>query len=74
MNGITGVREHLPANLKEVVARARSATDKPLSVGFGISSAEQVEQVAAIADGVVVGSAIVKAIDEVRRHSLTTAR
>ncbi len=67
VNGVTGARDHLPANLMEVVARARAATDKPLSVGFGISSPEQVEQVAAIADGVVVGSAFMKAIDEVRK-------
>ena len=74
VNGVTGARDHLPADLKEFVARVRAATDKPLSVGFGISSAEQVEKVAAIADGVVVGSAFMHAIDKVRRedsHVLT---
>lgn len=46
--------------------RVRTATDKPLSVGFGISSTEQVKEVAGIADGVVVGSAFMNAVDEVR--------
>ncbi|CAM9706380.1 unnamed protein product, partial [Scytosiphon promiscuus] len=69
--GVTGARSHLPPDLERFLARVRAATDKPLSVGFGISSAEQVKQVAAIADGVVVGSAFMNAIDE--RNEAPTA-
>lgn len=65
MAGVTGARSGLPADLKDFVGRVRSATDKPLSVGFGISSKEQVQEVAGIADGVVVGSAFMNAVDEV---------
>lgn len=62
--GVTGARSDLPPDLTEFVTRVRGATDKPLSVGFGISTPEQVGRVGKIADGVVVGSAVMKAIDE----------
>lgn len=62
---MTGARTGLPADLSNFVGRVRAATDKPLSVGFGISSMEQVKEVAGIADGVVVGSAFMNTIDEV---------
>ncbi len=58
--GITGPRESLPADLGAFVRRVREATDKPLAVGFGISTPGQAAQVAALADGVVVGSALVR--------------
>jgi len=60
VTGITGARDHLPADLEAFVSRVRSATTLPLAVGFGISTPEQAARVAEIADGVVVGSAIVK--------------
>jgi tryptophan synthase alpha subunit len=60
VTGITGARDRLPADLEVFVARVRSATDLPLAVGFGISTPEQAAHVAEIADGVVVGSALVK--------------
>jgi tryptophan synthase alpha chain len=60
VTGITGARAHLPPDLEMFVARVRAATALPLAVGFGISTPEQAAQVAAIADGVVVGSALVK--------------
>lgn len=63
---MTGARTGLPPQLKAFVERVRKATDKPLSVGFGVSSTEQVTEVAGMADGVVVGSAIMNAIKEVR--------
>ena len=62
--GVTGVRENLAEDLGEKVEMIRSRTDKPLVVGFGISKKEQVRDVAAIADGVVVGSAIVNTIKD----------
>jgi tryptophan synthase alpha chain len=63
--GVTGARDHLPPDLETFVARVRSATRPlavPLAVGFGISTPYQAAQVARIADGVIVGSALIKAI------------
>lgn len=62
--GVTGVRESLAEDLKEQVATIRRATDKPLAIGFGISKREQVAAVAELADGVVVGSAIVNTVKD----------
>jgi len=58
--GITGERDQLPAELTELVARVKGATALPVAVGFGVSTPEQVATVAHIADGVIVGSAIVR--------------
>jgi tryptophan synthase alpha chain len=60
--GVTGAREDLDAELARNVRTARKASKLPVAVGFGISSPEQVARVAALADGVVVGSAIVSRI------------
>jgi tryptophan synthase alpha chain len=62
--GVTGERADLPPELPATVARLRAATTLPVCVGFGISRPEQAKAVAAIADGVVVGSAIVRAAGE----------
>ena len=62
--GVTGERSDLPPELPGTVARLRAATTLPICVGFGISRPEQARSVAALADGVVVGSAIVRAADE----------
>jgi tryptophan synthase alpha chain len=58
--GITGEREGLALGLAEQVERIRTHTSLPVAVGFGVGTPEQAAQVAAIADGVIVGSAIVK--------------
>ena len=60
--GVTGTRSEITTDLKEIVDVAKSVTDVPCAVGFGINTAEQAEQIAAVADGVIVGSAIVKII------------
>ena len=60
--GVTGVRADAAANIPEAVARIRAHTALPVAVGFGISTRAQVAQVAAHADGVVVGSALVNCI------------
>ena len=57
--GVTGVRDEVAANIPEALARIRARTKLPVAVGFGISTRAQVAQVAAQADGVVVGSALV---------------
>jgi tryptophan synthase alpha chain len=69
--GVTGVRDQLPSDLPETVARLRRATDLPICVGFGISRAEQAQAVARLADGVVVGSATVRAADESVESAIT---
>ncbi|MBN2005433.1 MAG: tryptophan synthase subunit alpha [Anaerolineae bacterium] len=60
--GVTGARDTVSADLAGFVARVRAATGKPLAVGFGIATPEQAAQVAQIADGVIVGSALVKTV------------
>ena len=62
--GVTGAREDLPPDLAATVARLRGATSLPVCVGFGISRPDQARTVARLADGVVVGSAVVRAAGE----------
>jgi len=61
--GITGARAELPDNLKQYLLDVRSKTTKPLVVGFGVSKPEQVRALSEVADGVIVGSAIVRQIE-----------
>lgn len=74
VTGVTGARDSLPDDLEEFIARVRSKTDLPLAVGFGISNPEMVQGVANIADGVVVGSAILKAVDSSSNDSEQMAK
>ena len=60
VTGITGARDTLPPDLAQFVQRVRSHTTMPLAVGFGIGTPEQARAVARMADGVVVGSALVR--------------
>jgi tryptophan synthase alpha chain len=62
--GVTGTRDDLPPDLGDTVARLRGATALPVCVGFGISRPDQARTVARMADGVVVGSAVVRAAGE----------
>ena len=62
--GVTGERAALPPELGEVVQRVRAAADVPVAVGFGVGTPEQVAQVAEIADGVIVGSRLVRGVAE----------
>jgi tryptophan synthase alpha chain len=64
LKGVTGARERVQSDLEASLARLRRLTDKPIAVGFGISTAAQVSHVAALADGVIVGSAIVDRIEQ----------
>ena len=63
VTGVTGARGDLPSDLKSFVDRVRENSNAPLAVGFGISTPEQVAEVSRVAEGVVVGSAIISAID-----------
>lgn len=58
--GVTGERTDISADLPRTVQRLRSATSLPICVGFGISTPAQAREVAALADGIVVGSAVVR--------------
>ena len=64
ITGITGAAAPQPSDVAPEVARIKAATDLPVIVGFGITSAEAAQGIASIADGCVVGSAIVKSIAE----------
>lgn len=61
--GVTGASRTLASDLGAQVARVRRATDRPVAVGFGISEPAQAREVAALADGVVVGSALVESLE-----------
>jgi tryptophan synthase alpha chain len=62
LTGVTGARPTLPHDLENFIRRARQATDLPLAVGFGISTPEQARLVGAVADGVIVGSALIESV------------
>ena len=62
VTGVTGARTSISDGLGDLIARVREHTSVPVCVGFGISTPEQAAQVGALADGVIVGSACVKAI------------
>jgi tryptophan synthase alpha chain len=64
VTGITGERDKLPADLAANVTNLKSLTDRPVCVGFGVSTAQHVAQLATVADGAIVGSAIVKRMTE----------
>ncbi len=83
--GVTGMRDTLPPELPETVARLRAVCDLPIAVGFGIARPDDAAAVARIADGVVVGSALVQAVADggaraaasltaQLRHAIDTAR
>ncbi|MEI8165012.1 MAG: tryptophan synthase subunit alpha [Chloroflexales bacterium] len=59
LTGVTGARQQMDGNLGEVLARVRRHTNLPLVVGFGISTPEHVVEVARLADGAIVGSALI---------------
>ncbi|MFN3165806.1 MAG: tryptophan synthase subunit alpha [Phycisphaeraceae bacterium] len=62
--GITGESSALPADLPDRLTKLRDVTDAPMAVGFGVSSAEQVRDVVAVADAAIVGSAMVRRLNE----------
>lgn len=64
LTGVTGARDALPAVLESFVGRVRAATNLPLAVGFGVGGPQQAARVARIADGVIVGSALLRAIGD----------
>jgi tryptophan synthase alpha chain len=64
LTGVTGARDRLPEELESFVDSVRQRTDKPLCVGFGVSTPEEARRVAEVADGVIVGSRIIQLLDK----------
>lgn len=62
--GVTGMRENLSSHIEDRIRRIKSMTKKPVAVGFGISNPEQARAVSRFSDGIIVGSAIIKIIEE----------
>ena len=62
--GVTGMRSEIRTDLKSILEDIKEVTDVPAAVGFGINTPEQAENIAKVADGVIVGSAIVNIIAE----------
>ena len=72
--GVTGVQETTATSLPATIDRLRSATTLPICVGFGISTPMQARSVSKLADGVVVGSALVRAAASSPDHVLELTR
>jgi tryptophan synthase alpha chain len=68
LTGVTGARRNLPVQLPPFLKAIRRVTSKPIAVGFGISTPRQAQAVARWADGVIVGSALIRAV-EASQHS-----
>lgn len=64
VSGVTGARQILPHNLKNMVASLKALTSVPIAVGFGISGPEMAKKVSQYADGIVVGSALIQKIEK----------
>ena len=67
--GVTGVRNNIETDIPAIVSSIREVTDIPAAVGFGISTPDQAETMAAASDGAIVGSAIVKLIEKHKDHA-----
>jgi tryptophan synthase alpha chain len=63
LSGVTGARNQLPEGLAEFIARVRAKTRLPLAVGFGVSRAEHIAEIGRFADGAVIASALLNAVD-----------
>jgi len=72
--GVTGERDAIEASVRSMVGQIRQHTTAPVAVGFGISTAEQAAEVAGFADGVIVGSAIVRMIGDLGDSPKTPAK
>ncbi|HHT96844.1 MAG TPA: tryptophan synthase subunit alpha [Clostridiales bacterium] len=62
--GVTGIRDDIKTDISTMVNRAKAVSDTPCAIGFGIATPEQAKELSHLADGVIVGSAIVKIIEE----------
>jgi tryptophan synthase alpha chain len=69
--GVTGIRNEIKTDLPSIISAVKAVTNVPAAVGFGISTPQQASKIAAYADGIIVGSAIVKIIGE---HGVDAAK
>ena len=67
--GVTGARSEITTDLDKIVKVVRENTDVPCAIGFGISTPEQAHKMADIADGVIIGSAVVKILEQYGKDS-----
>jgi tryptophan synthase alpha chain len=67
--GVTGVRSRITTNIDAIVSEIKKVTDTPVAVGFGISTPEQAKKMIKSADGVIIGSAVVKIIAEYKENA-----
>ncbi len=67
--GVTGTRSEITTDIRAMTTLIRQNTDVPCAVGFGISTPEQAKKMAAVADGVIVGSAIVKLVEQYGKNA-----
>lgn len=67
--GVTGVRSEITTDLSSIVSIVRENTDIPCAVGFGISTPEQAREMAALSDGAIIGSAIMKLVEEYKTEA-----
>lgn len=74
LTGVTGARDQLSGGLAEFVASVRAVAKTPLAVGFGISTPEQARTVAALSDGVIIGSALINAVGKAEDPAGAAAR
>lgn len=68
--GVTGVRSEIKSDIAGLIKDAKEVTDVPCAIGFGISTPEQAKEMAAVSDGVIVGSAIVRMIGKYGREAV----
>ncbi|MDR1122602.1 MAG: tryptophan synthase subunit alpha [Endomicrobium sp.] len=69
--GVTGVRNRITTDIRAIVSEIKKVTDIPVAVGFGISNASQAKEIAKYADGVIIGSAVVKIIEQRKGNTIT---
>ena len=67
--GVTGVRSDITTDIAAITAKIREVTDVPCAVGFGISTPQQAARMAAQSDGAIVGSAIIRIIDQYQEQA-----
>lgn len=68
--GVTGIRNKITTDISEMIKQVRQVSDIPCAIGFGIATPEQAYEMAKIADGVIVGSAIVKIVAKYGKRSI----
>ena len=72
--GVTGVRSNINMNIAALIESIKKVSSIPCAIGFGVSTAEQARDMAAISDGVIIGSAIVKLVAEFGKESVSSVK